>query len=278
MSTSNSPATLSSRALTRESGSFTRTSVANRSLQRGLLLLRAFSHGAELLGNGELALRTGLARSTVSRLTTTLVEEGFLDYDIAQQGYRLAAVVLSLADTFVLADHAGTAAFEPMRELAGREKVNVGLAVADGLEMVYVTALRESRRGVFRRAVRGSRYPVETTAGGRAWLAALDERGREALLGKLAQKHGREWPALQAQIRASLADSDARGYCVAYWAPGMTGVGAPLVASNGRPYALNLTYHSMDTPKSEEPRYGELLLGLRDEILARWESAMPLGA
>ncbi|MBC7728270.1 MAG: helix-turn-helix domain-containing protein, partial [Microbacteriaceae bacterium] len=50
----------------------------NRSLERGVEILRAFRPGSELLGNGELAERTGLARATVSRLTQTLVGTGFL--------------------------------------------------------------------------------------------------------------------------------------------------------------------------------------------------------
>ena len=43
-------------------------SPANRSLERGIELLRSFRPGSELLGNAELAERTGLSRSTVSRL------------------------------------------------------------------------------------------------------------------------------------------------------------------------------------------------------------------
>ena len=48
-------------------------SPANRSLERGIEILRAFRPGSELLANGDLAERTGLSRSTVSRLTQTLV-------------------------------------------------------------------------------------------------------------------------------------------------------------------------------------------------------------
>lgn len=70
---------------------------ANRSLERGLEILRAFRPGSEVLGNGELAERAGLARSTVSRLTQSLVEMGFLQYDAALRAYRLGVPVLSLA-------------------------------------------------------------------------------------------------------------------------------------------------------------------------------------
>nr|MBP6817402.1 helix-turn-helix domain-containing protein [Burkholderiaceae bacterium] len=69
----------------------------NRSLERGIDILRAFKPGADLLGNGELAERTGLPRATVSRLAQTLVDSGMLGHDRSRRAYRLAAPVLSLA-------------------------------------------------------------------------------------------------------------------------------------------------------------------------------------
>ncbi|KQP37084.1 IclR family transcriptional regulator [Pseudorhodoferax sp. Leaf274] len=266
----------SSRALTRESGTFTRVTPINRSLQRGLQLLRAFNHGAELLGNGELAVRAGLPLSTVSRLTSTLVQERFLDYDIQRQSYRLAPVILSLADTFSRNDHTSEAAFPKMKSLAEKERINVGLSVADHLEMVYVVSLRESKRGIFRRAVPGSRFPIELTAGGRAFMSGLDEPNRRAVLQQLGHKHGRAWKALRTEIEAAFADVAQHGHCVAYWAPGMTAIGTPIAAPDGRSYALSITYHSMDVPKSQEAYYGSLLLALREEILGTWDQAARL--
>ena len=68
----------------------------NRSLERGIEVLRAFRPGVDTLGNGEIAERTGLPRSTVSRLTKTLVDFGMLDEVRTERTYRLAAAVLSL--------------------------------------------------------------------------------------------------------------------------------------------------------------------------------------
>ena len=45
----------------------------NRSLERGIEILRAFRPGADLLGNSDIAERTGLSRATVSRLCQPLV-------------------------------------------------------------------------------------------------------------------------------------------------------------------------------------------------------------
>ena len=255
---------------------FTRSTPGNRALQRGLQLLRAFNHGAELLGNGELAARTQLAPSTISRLTTTLVQERFLDYDIHRQGYRLAPVILSLADSFSRNDRTSEMAFPKMKSLAEKERINVGLSVADHLEMVYVVSLRESKRGIFRRAVPGSRFPIELTAGGRAFISGLEQSRRRAVLQELSVKHGRGWKALRAEIEAASADVAQRGYCVAYWAPGMTAIGTPIATADNRIYALSITYHSMGVPKSHELRYGSMLLALRDDILATWQQSARL--
>src|SRR5947209_13911476 len=71
-------------------------SPANRSLERGIELLRSFRPGSELLGNAELAERTGLSRSTVSRLTQTLVGGGLLQVEPRSRAFRLAPAVLSI--------------------------------------------------------------------------------------------------------------------------------------------------------------------------------------
>src|SRR5918997_2052925 len=47
-------------------------------LARGLEVLRAFTPTEGLLGNGEIAERTGLPKPTVSRLTYTLTKLGYL--------------------------------------------------------------------------------------------------------------------------------------------------------------------------------------------------------
>src|SRR5262245_9764394 len=68
----------------------------NTALARGLDILRSFRQGEAYLGNAELAQRTGVPKATVSRLTFTLAELGYLKYleDIGK--YELAPGVLSL--------------------------------------------------------------------------------------------------------------------------------------------------------------------------------------
>ena len=75
-------------------------------LGRGLLILRAFEIGDPPLGNATLAERTGLAKATVSRLTQTLLELGYLQYRGEIGKYELAPSVLGLCHSY-LGQHAG---------------------------------------------------------------------------------------------------------------------------------------------------------------------------
>ena len=65
-------------------------------LSHGLAILQCFSPERSNLTNGELARMTDMARSSVSRLTHTLLKLGYLDYDTGTRAYRLGLSVLPL--------------------------------------------------------------------------------------------------------------------------------------------------------------------------------------
>jgi DNA-binding IclR family transcriptional regulator len=135
-------------------------SPANRSLERGVEILRAFRPGSESLGNAELADRTGLSRSTVTRLTQTLVGVGMLQVDARQRTYRLAPAVLSLAHAMRAGSTVLRIAVPRMRALAEGMSINVGLATSDRDEMVVLESIRYRPRADFRRIVSGHGFPI----------------------------------------------------------------------------------------------------------------------
>ena len=67
-----------------------------RALARGLEVLRCFKPGDRFLGNHEIAVRTGLPKPTISRLTHTLTNLGYLHYSEKFGKYYLGSAVLSL--------------------------------------------------------------------------------------------------------------------------------------------------------------------------------------
>ncbi len=224
-----------------------------------------------MLGNAELAERTGLPRPTVSRLTRSLVDAGFLAYDHESRGYRLTVTVLSLAQAFRYDVPVIDVAVPLMKKVAEGEKINVSLAVADQSEMVYLESVRESRRGVFRRAEQGSRFPMELTAGGRAYLCGLSGAQRDGVLKTLAARHERDWPRIRREIDEAGRRIARDGYCIASWQPGLTVVAAPLVAPDRSLYSVSIGFHSGPGQQQElVERYAPMLRRLVDDIQVSW--------
>ena len=130
----------------------------NRSLQRGLDILKVFRPGLDLLGNSEIAEKTGIAKATVSRLTQTLVNSGLLDYDPDARAYRLGATLLSLALAARMSSPVLQIALPLMRAASEEFHVNVGLATADQEEMVYLESIRYSSGMLSERSSRVKGY------------------------------------------------------------------------------------------------------------------------
>lgn len=240
-------------------------SPANRSLERGIELLRSFRPGSELLGNAELAERTGLSRSTVSRLTQTLVGSGLLQVDRRTRAFRLAPAVLSLAHAMRTGSKVLAIAAPRMRQAAEANRINVGLAAPDRDEMVYLESIRYNRRPSLRTVVSGQRVPMELTSLGRAYLASAPEAKRKALLAHFRQSKPARWRSLNAEITLAMSSVAEVGYCAASWQPEVAAVAAPLVFQ-GSFYALNVSTFS---PAAFEDAVSELaptLLALKERI------------
>ena len=202
-------------------------SPANRSLERGIELLRAFRPGSALLANAELAERTGLSRSTVSRLVQTLVGAGMLQADPGTRAFRLAPAVLSLAHAMRSGSALLAVAAPLMRSTAEAQRINVGLAAADGDEMVYLESIRYNRRPTLRAVVSGQRVPMELTSLGRAWLSGASAAERKALLAHFKQVRGAQWKTLGPEVAAAMDSVAANGWCVASWQPEVVAVATP---------------------------------------------------
>lgn len=222
-------------------------SPANRSLQRGVEILRAFRPGSELLGNAELAERSGLSRSTVSRLTQTLVGSGLLQADPVLRAYRLAPAVLSLAHAMRTGSSVLQAAAPMMRSLAEARKINVGLAAADRDEMVYLESIRYNRRVSLRTVVSGQRVPMELTSLGRAHLAAIAEPRRKILMALFKRRRPDQWPQLSTAIERAMESVASKGYCAASWQPEVIAVAAPIRLDDGSLYVVNVSVSSAET-------------------------------
>lgn len=234
----------------------------NRSLERGIEILRAFRPGAGLLGNGEIAERTGLSRATVSRLCQTLVDSGFLAHERSSRAYRLAPPVLSLGHAMRAASAELAVAAPLMRAVAEQHKINVGLAAPDREEMVYLESVRYARRVSQRSVASGQRVPMELTSLGRAWMAVAPDGERKRLLGLFRKRRG---AALAEEIRLAIEQVQQRGWCAAAWQAEVVAVAAPLRAA-GTPLVLNLSTSSSEPVDLVARELAPVLLALGGRI------------
>jgi DNA-binding IclR family transcriptional regulator len=209
-------------------------------LARGLEILRAFEPGNTLLGNQEIAERTGLPRPTISRLTYTLTELGYLSYNARLGKYQPAAGVLSLGYACLAAFGVRQVARPLMQELAQELDASVALGSRDRLNMIYL----ENCQGPGALTIRldiGSRIPIATTAMGRALLAAVPDEERAYLLDHIKRHVGSDWKKVKAGIDQAVADYNARGYVSSAgdWSGDVNAVGVPLVLPDSTVVAFN---------------------------------------
>lgn len=124
----------------------------------------------------DLGERLGLAKSTVRRLLVGLVEVGFANADDRGR-FSLGDRLLRLGG----ADSASLAAlFRPtLAELASATGETVDLSVLRGRQMLFIDQVESPHRLRAVSAV-GMRFPLESTANGRAVTALLDGRAEVA--------------------------------------------------------------------------------------------------
>ncbi len=238
---------------------------ANRSLERGVDILRAFRPGSAWLGNGEISERTGLSRSTVSRLTQTLVGAGLLHLEPGTRVYRLAPAVLSLAHAMRMGSSVLTIAAPLMRATAEKHRVNVGLAAPDQDEMIYLESIRYNRRPSLRTVVSGQRVPMELTSLGRAYLAFAPEAQKKELLKHFQKTRKKQWGQLKNEINDAIHSVQSLGYCVASWQPEVVAIASP-IQMGADIYAINISVLRAGDPTDIATELAPLLMTLKTSV------------
>jgi DNA-binding IclR family transcriptional regulator len=249
------------------------TSPTNRSLVRGIEILRAFRPGSSWLGNSDLAERTGLSPSTISRLTQTLVTAGMLQHDRQRRAYRLAPPVLSLAHAMRAGSTVLAIAAPKMRALAESQRINVGLAAADNDEMVYLESIRYNRRVALRNVVSGQRVPMELTSLGRAYLSTVSAARRKALFEVFQRRCGTHWREVQAEILSAIKQVHEQGFCAASWQPEVVAMATPLSTAEGV-YVLNISVSTEEPLPRVVRELSGALKGLTAELQAALDRAI----
>jgi len=198
-------------------------------LAKGLVVLEAFEAGAPMLGNMELAARTGIPRPTVARLTHTLAELGYLRYDQDVAKFRLGARALRMAHPLLAGMKFRQVARPMMQELAQSVRGTVSIGLLDGTAMIYVETARSGDVGPHTPDI-GMPIPVVMTAMGRAAAAILPADESALLEARIKTDSSDSWSAYRDRYRAGIRQCADRGFCTCFgeYMASIHAVAAPL--------------------------------------------------
>jgi DNA-binding IclR family transcriptional regulator len=183
------------------------------SLARGLDVLRCFTARQPVLGNGDIADLTGLSKSTVSRLTYTLTQLGYLRRTADSAKYELGPSVVSLAYPLVSSIEIYRVAVPQMKDLADYSRGWVSVGVRERTNIVYMETVSHDGQALSKRDI-GLTFPIISSAIGHAYLAALDEKERAKLLNQIRLKTPQDWARYAQGAHDSLAEFGNRGFCM----------------------------------------------------------------
>lgn len=175
-------------------------------LARGLSVLRAFRVTDDGLSNAQIAQRTGLPKSTVSRLTFTLGQLGYLAQSPRDDRFRPGPTLVAVGHVAATSLSFLVPAHDLMQRLAQDTGTLVVLAVRDGDKMVLIRTWRPTHVASIWLEV-GQRVPFQAFSSPRAFVAAatteeIDRIASESLADRDAMG---ALLATRPQVRAEMA-------------------------------------------------------------------------
>lgn len=225
-------------------------------LERGLLLLQAFSQDKPVQSLGALAKELDMPRATAFRLANTLEHLGFLVRDEESGEYRVGAAALKLGWTYLTGLELPEIAYPFLADLRQSTGASVHMSVRDGTEIVYVSRL--PAQGALSSNIRvGTRLPAHASSMGRAMLQDLDAEELFDLyrdMPELAPFSAETPPDVKALRDLLLRDAGNDGVVVSrgYYEKGVMSVAAPIRDGRDRVVAaVNITA-SIDKFSDEE--------------------------
>lgn len=239
-------------------------------LARGVEILRCFSARETMLGNQDLASKTGLPKATVTRLTHTLTRLGCLKR-LAQTGkYQLDVGVMGFGYA-LLSNLSVRAVCHPlMEEMAAYAQASVAMAARDRLQMVYLDVAYGKANMSTRRHI-GTYLPMHLTSMGRACLAAMPDSERDFILDHLRAAHPDDWPMIRRGMERAFRDYADFGYCMSIgeWQRDINSVAVPMVHAQHGLLAFNCGGPSFHLPREKlEDDIGPRLVNMVNNIEA----------
>jgi len=183
------------------------------SVANSIRLIKAFSDEEYEIGISNLAKRLGLAKSTVHRLATTMIDAGMLEQNPENGRYRLGLALFELGSLVRRKMDVSSEAKQHLKTLREKTGETVHLAILDHASVLFINNL-ESEHAVRMSVNVGVRAPAHCTSVGKALLAFQPlDIVEQALRPGLASRTPKTIVDV-AELKQDLATVRARGYAI----------------------------------------------------------------
>lgn len=183
------------------------------SVANAIRLTKAFSEHEYEMGISALAQRLGLAKSTVHRLATTLVEYDILEQNRETGKYRLGLALFELGTLVRRKMDAVSESRDQMHALVEMTGETVQLAVLDHLSVLYIR-IRESRQAVRMSSSVGARAPAHCTSVGKVLLAHQPLEIVKQVIDNGLKRYTRNTITAPEALLEELASIRSKGYAI----------------------------------------------------------------
>jgi DNA-binding IclR family transcriptional regulator len=199
------------------------------SLAKGLELLSAFERG-EMLGNHDLAERTGLPKTTVSRLVRTLEQLDYLRLDAHSRKYVIGTRVMRLGATVQRFIGLQRVAKPFLDELAREVDTTVIMGSPERTEAVLLEIARPAFNLLTVNAHVGHMVPLESSSVGLACLVGMPVSQQVSVLENIQARHPNDWETIRRRIEVANINYRRHGFVTSLHPDHgrVSGVGVPL--------------------------------------------------
>ncbi|KRA25472.1 transcriptional regulator [Microbacterium sp. Root61] len=184
-------------------------------LSRAMRMLRAFSEDDERLTAAELAVRTGLPRSTAHRLAGEMMALGMLDR-LPDGAYTIGTGLWEVGELAPVSVRLRERALPHMLRLYEASGENVHLAVLSSEDPAAAEALYVARvtgpHSIPTLSRMGGRHPLHTTGVGKALLAQRDDEWLDVFFQRTLERETVHSITDERQLREEIRFARSRGF------------------------------------------------------------------
>lgn len=153
-----------------------------QSVDRAITILETLAQNKGRCGITELSNATGLHKSTVHRLLSTLMSRGYAEKCKDSDDYKLGMKLLALGNAILERLDIREVAKPYIEELSKKTKEVVHLAILDDGEAVYIDKVESPDHSIRMFSQIGRRGPLHCTAVGKMLLAGLEDSEVEKIM------------------------------------------------------------------------------------------------